>query len=401
VRDIFLPWYNSYRFCIQNIQRWEKRSGKNFLFNPETKYAVFKNKKANIMDRYIVTACQDMIKQVRHEMDNYRLYNVLRHILSFLENLTNWYVRLNRPRMKGESNSADDQFTSLNILFEVLLRTTQLISPVTPFLSEHIYFNLRNGLTEKDKTDSIHFTEMPTFDEKLIDQHTKVMIENMQDAIETGRVVRDGLKLSSKYPLQKVKLIDADQAVLDGFKKIESYIKEELNCMEVEYETDEDKYLQYTAEPERQACGKALGKKFNNDFKTELSKLTNDQVKKFMKTGKIKVNGCDVTEEMLKINKDFSKKVLDDHLWGQKASSKSNVMLNIEFNDEMLGMGRSREVTNRVQRLRKTTGISIEDQIEIYYEFAGQANENSLLGQVMKKHGAKIETTTKMPLAHK
>jgi len=401
VRDIFLPWYNSYRFCIQNIQRWEKRSGKNFLFNPETKYAVFKNKKANIMDRYIVTACQDMIKQVRHEMDNYRLYNVLRHILSFLENLTNWYVRLNRPRMKGENNSADDQFTSLNILFEVLLRTTQLISPVTPFLSEHIYFNLRNGLTEKDKTDSIHFTEMPTFDEKLIDQHTKVMIENMQDAIETGRVVRDGLKLSSKYPLQKVKLIDADQAVLDGFKKIESYIKEELNCMEVEYETDEDKYLQYTAEPERQACGKALGKKFNNDFKTELSKLTNDQVKKFMKTGKIKVNGCDVTEEMLKINKDFSKKVLDDHLWGQKASSKSNVMLNIEFNDEMLGMGRSREVTNRVQRLRKTTGISIEDQIEIYYEFAGQANENSLLGQVMKKHGAKIETTTKMPLAHK
>jgi len=243
VRDIFLPWYNSYRFCIQNIQRWEKRSGKNFLFNPETKYAVFKNKKANIMDRYIVTACQDMIKQVRHEMDNYRLYNVLRHILSFLENLTNWYVRLNRPRMKGENNSADDQFTSLNILFEVLLRTTQLISPVTPFLSEHIYFNLRNGLTEKDKTDSIHFTEMPTFDEKLIDQHTKVMIENMQDAIETGRVVRDGLKLSSKYPLQKVKLIDADQAVLDGFKKIESYIKEELNCMEVEYETDEDKYL--------------------------------------------------------------------------------------------------------------------------------------------------------------
>jgi len=57
---------------------------------------------------------------------------------------------------------------------------------------------------------SIHFTDMPTFDEKLIDQDTKVMVENMQDAIETGRVVRDGLKLSSKYPLQRVKLIDSD-----------------------------------------------------------------------------------------------------------------------------------------------------------------------------------------------
>ena len=80
-----------------------------------------------------------MIKEVRHEMDSYRLYKVLRHILSFLENLTNWYVRLNRGRMKGDDTSDADQFTALNILFEVLLSTTQLVSPVTPFLSEHIY----------------------------------------------------------------------------------------------------------------------------------------------------------------------------------------------------------------------------------------------------------------------
>lgn len=190
-------------------------------------------------------------------MDNYRLYNVLRHILSFLENLTNWYVRLNRVRMKGEGNSAEDQFTSLNILFEVLLSTTQLISPVTPFLSEHIYLNMRHGLAKDSalQQESIHFTDMPSFNEELIDESTKTMIENMQDVIETGRVVRDGLKLSSKYPLQKVKLIDADQAVLDGFKKIESYICEELNCMEIEYDNNEDKYLQYSVDPERKLCG--------------------------------------------------------------------------------------------------------------------------------------------------
>ena len=175
---------------------------------------------------------------------------------------------------------------------------------------------------------------------------------------------------------------------------------EELNCMEIEYEKDENKYLQYSVEPDRKALGKALGKK-RAEVEKELAKLTNDQVKKFMKTGKINVLDCDLTEEMLKINKDFNKKVLEDHAWGQKASSKSNVMLNIEFTDEMLGMGRAREVTNRIQRLRKNTGISIEDQIEIYYEFDGKANENSLLGQVMKEHGDKISTTTKMPIAHK
>lgn len=90
-----------------------------------------------------------MIKYVRNEMDNYRLYNVVRHMLTFIENLTNWYVRLNRTRMKGEG-SVEDQRTALNILFDVLMSATQLMAPITPFLSEHLYQNMRNGLSEND-----------------------------------------------------------------------------------------------------------------------------------------------------------------------------------------------------------------------------------------------------------
>ena len=104
-----------------------------------------------------------MIKYVREEMDNYRLYNVVRHMLTFLENLTNWYVRLNRSRMKGDGTTVDDQRTALTILFDVLLSSTQLMAPITPFLSEYLYQNLRNGLREDDprNMDSIHFTEIP------------------------------------------------------------------------------------------------------------------------------------------------------------------------------------------------------------------------------------------------
>jgi len=81
-----------------------------------------------------------MIKYVRTEMDNYRLYNVVRHMLVFLENLTNWYVRLNRSRMKGDEGiELEDQRVALNILFDVLLSATQLMSPITPFIAEHIY----------------------------------------------------------------------------------------------------------------------------------------------------------------------------------------------------------------------------------------------------------------------
>ena len=90
------------------------------------------------MDKWIIAANQNLIKFVRNEMDNYRLYNVVRHMLQFLEQLTNWYVRLNRSRMKGEEG-VEDQFTSLNTLFDVLLNTTIMMSCITPFLTEYIY----------------------------------------------------------------------------------------------------------------------------------------------------------------------------------------------------------------------------------------------------------------------
>ena len=96
-------------------------------------------------------------------MDNYRLYNVVKHILSFLEQLTNWYVRLNRSRMKGEEGP-EEQFLSLNTLFEVLLNTTIMMACVTPFITDYIYQNLRNGIPENDTNyyaESIHFLSIP------------------------------------------------------------------------------------------------------------------------------------------------------------------------------------------------------------------------------------------------
>ena len=133
------------------------QTGKNFIYDPNMKKALGEND--NLMDRWIVSANQNLIKLVRHEMDNYKLYNVVRPLLSFLEQLTNWYVRLNRSRMKGEEG-LEDQTKSLNILFDVLLNTCILMSCITPFITEHMYQNLRNGISEDDKElhqESIHF----------------------------------------------------------------------------------------------------------------------------------------------------------------------------------------------------------------------------------------------------
>jgi isoleucyl-tRNA synthetase len=98
VREIFLPWYNAYRFLIQNITKWENKEKNTFEFveNMEGLYDSF-----NVTDKWIQSSLQTLIKNVRKEMGEYKLYNVVPALITFLEYLTNWYVRLNRIRIKG------------------------------------------------------------------------------------------------------------------------------------------------------------------------------------------------------------------------------------------------------------------------------------------------------------
>ena len=101
VRDVFLPWYNAYRFLIQNISKWESHSGRNFLFTEDIESLL---PRFNVTDRWIESALQGLLRSVRKEMGEYKLYNVIPELLKFLDTLTNWYVRLNRNRLKGESD---------------------------------------------------------------------------------------------------------------------------------------------------------------------------------------------------------------------------------------------------------------------------------------------------------
>jgi len=287
VRDIFLPWFNAYRFLIQNITRWETRSGKSFVFDPTLKYKLLADPNSNFTDNWIIAANQNLIKFVRHEMDTYKLFNVVRPTLDFLEDLTNWYVRLNRPRMKGDDNTAEDQFNSLNTLYDVLLNATILMSPITPFLSEHIFQNMKNGLSENSPLNcqSIHFVQMPDYDPKLINEKIEQTVKRMQAAIETGRLIRDTKQISMKYPLARVVLVDADKSALDDYRLLAKYIKEELNCLEIELQSNEDDYIVYTAEGENRAMGQAFGKKFDKSVKEKIMALTSDEIRTYLATG--------------------------------------------------------------------------------------------------------------------
>lgn len=143
------------------------------------------------MDRWIQAKTQNLIKKVREEMDNYRLYTVVDPLLKFLDNLTNWYVRLNRSRLKGEI-SEEDCIISLNVLLDVLLKNALLLSPFIPFVTEMIYQNLVKVIPSGSPyhAESIHFLRIPEYRDDLIDEKFEMNVKRMQQYIDESRAER-------------------------------------------------------------------------------------------------------------------------------------------------------------------------------------------------------------------
>lgn len=113
ISRVLLPWLNSFRFFLGHVALFKKTSGIDFKYNPS---AILPN---NVMDRWILARCQSLIKLVREEMAAYRLYTVIPRLLDLVDELTNWYIRFNRKRFKGEDGK-EDTIVALNTLFEAL-----------------------------------------------------------------------------------------------------------------------------------------------------------------------------------------------------------------------------------------------------------------------------------------
>jgi len=152
-------------------------------------------------------------------------------LLQFIANLTNWYVRLNRARLRGEVDLEECQ-ASVQTLFSVLFTMIRLMAPFTPFITEMMYQNLYRSIDSsmiKGAADSIHYMMLPKYDPNMVDEDIERRVALMQAVIETGRVLRDRNTLPIKYPLKEVVLVDADPVNLRDAQSLESYIVSELS----------------------------------------------------------------------------------------------------------------------------------------------------------------------------
>jgi len=393
VREIFLPWFNSYRFLIQNISRYEQLAGSNFVYDPKL---MSKIENANLMDKWILSATQSLIKYVRAEMEAYKLYQVVKPLLSFLEKLSNWYVRLNRTRMKGEEGVVEQQ-RSLNVLFEVLINTNILMASITPFLTEFMYQNMKNGISDADehlKQDSIHFLQIPEVDEARIDKSIEEKVSRMQSAIENGRLIRDRKNLPVKTPLSTVILVDSDPQAIKDFQDVQQYILDELNCLELQTELNEDEFVDYKCEPDNREIGSVLKKAYDKKMKTEILNLSSSKLREYLKNGSIMMGDIKIEQGWLKVEKIFKDKYQKSDEFACASNMTSAVLLKTQLDDNLKQMGQSREVTNRIQKLRKSSGISIDDQIEVFYTLKSDGKN---ISGVVNNHSDKIRSMIKMP----
>merc|ERR1712166_397168 len=202
-KDIFIPWSNCYRFFIAQARRHTNETGQTFapIASPH-------KVTDNIMDKWILSSLQTLVKNFNIEMKAYRLYSVIPFLLTFIDQLSRWYVRFNKGRFKGKG---EDCTHALATLFKVLMDLCLMMAPFTPFLVENIYQNLKKAYPKSQQVDSVHYLMVPTVDESAISPAIERKMRTMQEVVELGRACREKSGISFRVPVPKVTVIHTDE----------------------------------------------------------------------------------------------------------------------------------------------------------------------------------------------
>ena len=286
-----------------------------------------------------------------------------------IDNTTNWYIKLNRRRLKGEYG-LDDTTHALNTLFEVLYTLCRGLAPFTPFITDNIYMRLLPHIPQELRGEddrSVHFLPFPEVREELFDEVVERQFKRMQAVIDLGRISRDRTNKGLKVPLKTLVVIHPDQEYLDDIKSLENYIQEELNVRDLILSTDENKYnVQYSVSADFPVLGKKL-KKDAMKVKKALPTLKTDAIKDFLKTGEILVDGIRLEREDLIVKRGIAK---DEKNKDQESNTDDDVLiiLDVASYPELEQEGLAREIIRRVQVLRKTAGLLPTDDVGMEYK---------------------------------
>ena len=351
-RRALLPWYNAFSFLktYAAIDEWSPDKGLHFG--------------ENVLDQWLMSRLQTLKANISGEMEAYRLYNVVPQLFTFIEDLTNWYIRLNRSRFWGE-DITPDKISAYSTLYTALLELTQVMAPFTPFLSEFLFRELAALSGADPKPESVHLCDYPKPEESYIKPELETAVDRMQQVILLGRQKREDVKIGLRTPLARLTVVNRDAELLRGMASLDGYLRDELNVREVLYDADEGAYIEVIAKPNFPLLGKRLGKRMK-EFQRAIVGLSAEQIGELQKNGAIEIEGERFSDEEIE--------VLQQAREGTNTVSNSRIAVDLdcELTPELIRGGYAREVTRSIQQARKDLGFEVSDRIHVRYVADGE-----------------------------
>ncbi|MEP7167774.1 MAG: class I tRNA ligase family protein, partial [Bacteroidota bacterium] len=382
-------------YLISNAQPWdnlkfnedgiadEQRKLFGTLYNTYSFFALYANidgfsinehdivpvKERAELDRWIISKLHSLIKDVTGFYDDYEPTKAARAIEEFVDgHLSNWYVRLSRRRF-WRSEMSKDKKAAYETLFECLMTTAQLMSPIAPFFSDWLYRNLSDEIRDfakKNNTplsqNSIHLSLMTKAEENVIDKSLEERMELAQKISSMVLSLRKKVNIRVRQPLNRMLLPVPDESFREKIEAIKHLILAEVNVKQIEYISDTSGLLVKKIKPNFKVLGKKVGAMMK-DVAAAIPNLSSGDISRFEKEGNFELQLKN--QKINLVAEDVE--ILSEDIPGWQVTSDGNitVALDTSITEQLREEGIARELVNRIQNIRKDKGFEVTDKIQI------------------------------------
>ena len=331
-----------------------------------TKYTL-DYEKLPVMDKWLLSKLNTLVKTVDENLGNYRIPEAARALDSFVDEMSNWYVRRSRDRFWAKGME-QDKINAYMTLYTALVTVAKTAAPMIPFMTEDIYQNLVRNL-DPSAPESIHLCDFPVANEQHIDKELEDNMEAVLKIVVIGRACRNTANIKTKQPIGKM-YVKADFALSEYFVEI---IEDELNVKSVEFTEDVSAFTSYTFKPQLRTVGPKYGKYLKQIQQTLASLDGNQAMAKLKAEGALKLDN--ISDEVVLCEEDLLISMAQKEGYVSDSDGGVTVVLDTNLTPELIEEGMVREIISKLQTMRKEADFEVTDRIHVTYSGSDKVGE--------------------------
>ena len=312
-----------------------------------------------VIDRWIMSLFHGMIDTVRKNMDEYQISRATRAIASFVDDLSNWYVRRCRDRYWGAEMDSD-KIAAYTTLYEVLVGVSKLISPFTPFMAEEIYQNLARSV-DSSAPESVHLCDYPVPMLELVDEKLEADMAYVRQVVVLARAARNSAGIKTRQPISRMLINAKTDEEKQAVEQLKELIIDEINVKSVEFADDMDQFVSFVVKPIFSLIGRKYGKLVPKIVAGLSQRDSEDAKAELESDGVIKLHVDGETVELLPEEVEIIAQNKEGYL--TETEGEISVALSTELSKELIQEGFAREIINKVQFTRKEKDFNVIDRI--------------------------------------